>query len=604
MAAELARDKRITVQILSYAQARTKKAFMAKSIVPAGDKALERAGLGVQDMKTMCRRRHRGSDHHQSQHLGILIVPSLVLCYFHRREKDFQRHAKASSPRAGRRMIMTLPVPPPDEEEEDFARMLEESLQPTFFQVGQSVEGKIVALGSDVAFVDVGGKGEAAIDIEELADPDGAVQLQVGDTVEAIVVSTSGGLKLSHKLARQAATLEALHEAFQSRLPVEGRVEKAIKGGYDVRIAGQRAFCPISQIDTRFTEDPSIHEGRVYSFRVIEYKRDGKDLVVSRRALLKEEEREQAEEVRRLVVPDAVLPGRVVSVLDYGAFVDLGGGVQGLLHVSEMGWSRVLDPTKVVQPDDEITVKVLRVDEDKGRISLGLKQLQADPWSTVGETYQVGQVLLGQVTRVADFGAFVELAPGIEGLAHLSTFPPTGKTDGWKALVPPAARVAIEILSIDLDRKRIGVAVVEEGSVRAQTAHAAETAEGPVAVKAAGQLEITPGIRLVGKVQRHESYGVFVFLKPGSTGLIPLEETGVEKDGDLKKTFPIGSDVEVMVLEIDASGRRIRLSRKAVLEATEKSEAREYAERQDQAQSEGFGSLADTLRAAIKRPKK
>ena len=497
---------------------------------------------------------------------------------------------------------MNLPVTPPDEDE-DFARMLEESLQPTSFQEGQSVEGKIVALGSDVAFVDVGGKGEATIELEDLADPDGAVQVQVGDTVKAIVVSTAGGLKLSHKLARHAATLESLYEAFQSGLPVEGRVEKAIKGGYEVRFAGQRAFCPISQIDTRFTEDPSIHEGQVYSFRVIEYKRDGKDLVVSRRALLKEEEREKAEEIRRLVVPDAVLPGRVVSVVDYGAFVDLGGGVQGLLHVSEMGWSRVLDPTKVVQPDDEITVKVLRVDEDNERISLGLKQLQADPWLTVGESYQVGQVLMGQVTRVAEFGAFVELASGVEGLAHVSTFPPTGKTDGWKTLVPAGAQVAVEILSIDLERKRMGVAVVEEGSVRAQNARAGESAEGPTAVEASGRLEITPGIRLIGKVQRHESYGVFVFLKAGSTGLIPLEETGVERDGDLKKMFPIGSAVEVMVIEVDDSGRRIRLSRKEILKAKEKSEAREYAERQDQAQSEGFGSLADTLRSAMERPK-
>lgn len=497
---------------------------------------------------------------------------------------------------------MSSPVEPPDADE-DFARMLEESLQPTSFQEGQSVEGKIVALGSDVAFVDVGGKGEATIELEELAGPDGAVQVQVGDKVKAIVVSTAGGLKLSHKLARQAATLEALHEAFQSGLPVEGRVEKAIKGGYEIRIAAQRAFCPLSQIDNRFTEDPSIHEGKVYSFRVIEYKRDGKDLILSRRALLKEEERERAEEVRKLVVPDAVLPGRVVSVLDYGAFVDLGGGVQGLLHVSEMGWSRVLDPTKVVQPDDEITVKVLRVDEDNTRIALGLKQLQADPWSTVGETCQVGQVLLGQVTRIADFGAFVEVAPGIEGLAHVSTFPPTGKTDGWKALVEPGAQVAVEILSIDLERKRMGVAVVEEGSVRAQNAHAGESSEGITAVKAGEPLEIAPGTRLMGKVQRHESYGVFVFLKAGSTGLIPSQETGVEKEGDLKKIFPIGSDVEVIVLEVDESGRRIRLSRKAILEAKEKSEVREYAERQDQAQSEGFGSLADTLRSAIERPK-
>jgi predicted RNA-binding protein with RPS1 domain len=163
--------------------------------------------------------------------------------------------------------------------------------------------------------------------------------------------------------------------------------------------------------------------------------------------------------------------------------------------------------------------------------------------------------------------------------------------------------VAVEILSIDVGRKRIGVAVVEEGSVRAQNAYAGESTEGPNGVKASGRLEITPGIRLRGKIQRHESYGVFVFLKAGSTGLIPREEIGVEKDGDIRKMYPIGSDVEVMVIDVDDSGRRIRLSRKAILEAKEKSEAREYAERQDQAQSEGFGSLADTLRSAMERTK-
>ena len=316
-------------------------------------------------------------------------------------------------------------APKEEEQEEDFAAMLDESFQPTSLQEGDTVEGTIVALGSDVAFVDVGGKGEATIDLEELAEPpgpkgpEGKDSVQVGDTVKAIVVSTSGGIKLSHKLARQAATREALNDAHRSGFPVEGRVERAIKGGYEVRFSGQRAFCPISQIDTRFTEDPSVHEGKVYTFRIVEMKRDGKDVVVSRRSLLEEEERERAEEVRKLIVPDAVLPGRVVSVRDYGAFVDLGGGIQGLLHVSEMSWSRVTDPSTVVQPGDEITVQVLRVDEEQGRISLGLKQLQADPWLAASATYRVGQVMSGRVVRLADFGAFIELAPGIEALACL-----------------------------------------------------------------------------------------------------------------------------------------------------------------------------------------
>ena len=474
--------------------------------------------------------------------------------------------------------------------EDDFAALFEASVKATQYQRGQTIEGTIVAIGPEVAFVNIGGKGEATIDIEELADPDSDVQVKVGDTIKAVVVSTIGGLRLSHKLARGAATRQRLNDAFQAGLPVEGRVEKAIKGGYEVRIGGQRAFCPISQIGTGFTADPSVHVGQAYTFRIIECKEDGKQLVVSRRVLLQEEEGERAEKIRRAAVPGAILPGRVVSVLSYGAFVDLGGGVQGLLHVSEMGWSRVENPLELVRPGDEITVKILRVDDDGRKISLGLKQLQADPWSTAAERYRIGQALTGKATRVADFGVFVELESGIEALAHLSTFAPTGKKDGWKTAVQPGAAVAVEILTLDLERRRIGVAVLEEGSARA--------------AGAGDRVEIVPGARLTGKVERHENYGVFVFLAPGRTGLIHLSETGVERESDLRKAFPVGTDIEVIVLEIDPAGRRIQLSRKAMLEAGEKREVREYSEHQDQRQAERFGSLADKLRAAIRPSKK
>lgn len=471
-------------------------------------------------------------------------------------------------------------------EEEDFEQMLEASLEPQIFTEGQMVEGTVVSVGREVAFIDVGGKGEATIDVEELADPEGEIDVQVGDIVQGVVVSTRGGLRLSHKLARSAATRQQLQDAYRAGLPVEGRVEKSIKGGYEVRMGGQRAFCPISQIDTIFTAEPTVHEGQVYTFRIIEYKGEGKDLVVSRRALLEEEERERADEIRSAAVPGAVLPGRVVSVRPYGAFVDLGGGIQGLLHVSEMGWSRVSDPTTVVQPGDEITVKILRVDDEAGKISLGLKQLQADPWSAAEDTYEVGQVLKGKVARVTEFGAFVELEPGIEALAHVSTFPPRGKRDAWRETVPSGAMVAVEVLSLDLDRKRIGVAVVGEGNVSSTPRSA--------------RVSIEPGVRLIGKVERHEPYGVFVFLAPGRTGLVPMAETGVEREGDLRKAFPVGSDLEVMVLEIDDGGRRIRLSCKAVHEADQKSEARDYAKKQGDRQTEGFGSLADKFRDAMK----
>src|SRR5437016_11365577 len=287
-----------------------------------------------------------------------------------------------------------------------------------------------------------------------------------------MVVSRAGGLTLSRKLARGAATARQLEDAFHTGLPVEGKVERAVKGGYEVRIARQRAFCPFSQIDIVRTE-AAAHEGRVYQFRIIEYKEGGRNLVVSRRALLEEEQRATAAEVRRSIVAGAVITGRVVSVREFGAFVDLGGGVQGLLHVSEMGWSRVSDTSHVVKPGDEITVKVLRVDDDAQKISLGLKQLTADPWSRVGDAYEVGQVRTGRVTRVTDFGAFVELEPGIEALAHASTFAPTGQS--FSKFLAPGTTGAFEILTIDLEKKRIGVALVPEGSARVRPSEATES---------------------------------------------------------------------------------------------------------------------------------
>jgi small subunit ribosomal protein S1 len=402
-----------------------------------------------------------------------------------------------------------------------------------------------------------------------------------------VVVSTEGGLTLSRRLARGAATARQLEDAFHAGLPVEGKVERAVKGGYEVRIARHRAFCPMSQIDTLRNTDPAEHEGRVYTFRIIEYKEGGKNLIVSRRALLEEEQQASAAQIRRSIVAGAVLTGRVTSVREFGAFVDLGAGVQGLLHVSEMGWSRVSDTSQVVTPGEEITVKVLRVDDDTQKIALGLKQLSADPWSTVQTSYEVGQVRTGRVTRLTEFGAFVELEPGVEALAHASTFAPTGHSKGWSRSVAVGLTAAFEILSIDLEKKRIGVALVEEGSARAAGA------APPLST-------LVPGARFTGKVERHEKFGVFVFLAPGRTGLMPLSETGIAREADVATTFPVGTDVEVVVLEVDPSGRRIRLSHKAVLDAREAEEVREYAEHADVARLEGFGSLADKLRGALK----
>ena len=199
---------------------------------------------------------------------------------------------------------------------------------------------------------------------------------------------------------------------------------------------------------------------------IIEYADDGRKFVVSRRALLEEEQKAHAEEFRRSLSVGAVVTGRVVSVRDFGAFIDLGSGVQGLLHVSEMGWSRAIAPAAVVAIGQDVTVKVLRIDDATGQIALSVKQLLADPWSKVAATYEVGQVREGRVTRIAEFGAFVELEPGIEGLAHVSTFPQAGRSSNWSRAVPVGTTAAFEILSLDLEKKRIGVALATEMASR------------------------------------------------------------------------------------------------------------------------------------------
>jgi small subunit ribosomal protein S1 len=386
-------------------------------------------------------------------------------------------------------------------EDEDFATLFEASQRARRIAKGQTIEGTVISIGGEVALVDVGGKSEAVIDIDELKDDQGNLEVATGDRIQATVVSTAGGLTLSRKLALGAATVRQLEDAFRAGLPVEGKVERAVKGGYEVRMSRQRAFCPISQMDTARGVDPAQHEGRVYRFRIIEFKDGGKNLVVSRRVLLEEEQRVAAAEIRRSIVEGAVVTGRVASVRDFGAFVDLGGGVQGLLHVSEIGWSHVSDASNVLKAGDDITVKVLRVDADKQKISLGLKQLADDPWSTVAQKYEVGQLRQGRITRVAQFGVFVELEPGVEGL-------------------------------------------------------------------------------------------------------IPLSEIDVARDADLKRLFPPGAPLEVVVLGVDAGARRIRLSSQAVGRAREADEVREYEARTGGAPAESLGSLADKLRGALSRREK
>jgi small subunit ribosomal protein S1 len=384
------------------------------------------------------------------------------------------------------------------EQEEDFATMFEASVKAKQFKRGQTVEGTIVSIGPKVAFINIGGKGEAEIDVAELKDHEGDIEFSTGDRITAMVVSTSGGIVLSRKGVRNTATLREIEDAYSAGLAVEGKVVQEVKGGYEVRIARERAFCPISQIDIVRTSDATVHIGKTYAFNIIEFKEGGKNIIVSRRKQLEQEQRAGAAEARKAIVPGAMITGRVVSVPDFGAFVDLGGGIQGLLHVSEMSWTRVSNPNEVVAIGDQITVRVLRVDDATEKISLGLKQLQDDPWTTAAVKFPVGQVRTGRITRLADFGAFVELEPGF-------------------------------------------------------------------------------------------------------TGLLPFAESGIDRGMDMRRALPIGSEVEVAILEVDPQARRIRLSKRAVGEQREQAELREYEARKDAEPAASMGSIADKLRNALGR---
>ena len=301
---------------------------------------------------------------------------------------------------------------PQDEmEQEDFATLFAREGAKRALQVGQVVKGRILQIGEETLFVDVGGKGEALIERAELTDGDGNLTVKVGDEIEATVVRSGDDIRLSYRLLQGIQAREGLAVAAQTGLPVEGKVAAVIKGGYEVTVAGLRAFCPFSQMDLRRTDAPEAYVGRVLEFRISRYSEQGRNIVLTRRVILEEQAAEAAEETRKKLLPGAVLPGTVASLAEFGAFVDL-GGVQGLIPASEISHSRVGRPADRLHVGEIVTVKVLKIDEAKGRISLSLKALETDPWTEIAGRLRDRQIVRGRVARMTDFGVFVELLAG------------------------------------------------------------------------------------------------------------------------------------------------------------------------------------------------
>jgi small subunit ribosomal protein S1 len=465
---------------------------------------------------------------------------------------------------------------------EDFATLFARHEAGPGLERGQVVKGRIIQITGEHVFVDVGGKGEAWIDRAELTDDAGRLRLAVGDEVEATVVSTGDEVRLSHKLRQGAQAREALGVAAQSGMPVEGKVAAVIKGGYEVTVAGLRAFCPMSQMDLRRTEAPEEHVGRVLEFRITRYSEHGRNVVLSRRVLLEEQAAVAAEETRKKLVPDAVLPGVVTSLADFGAFVDL-GGVQGLVPLSELSYARVARAGDRLRVGEPVTVKVLRVDAEKGKVTLSLKALEGDPWATVAGRLRERQVVRGRALRATDFGVFVELLPGVDGLLHVSEIP-RHRQGAMREAVAAGAEVAVLLVAIDSGKRRIALALAPDDAA------VGEQMESSVVV----------GAVLTGTVERLESFGVFVRLGPGQTGLVPNVELALDRGTDPRKAFPVGSEMKVSVLAIEDGGRRIRLSRDKALVHEEQAEMQAYLK--DTRKSGGFGMTLGEKLNQVRRP--
>ncbi len=465
------------------------------------------------------------------------------------------------------------------ETREAFAELLsrETATDQPRWKKGEKIRATVVRVTDEWVFVSLGGKEEGSIRRAEFGGGEGEAAAPAdGDEVEAYVLSTGGGeVVLTTQLGRRDASREALEQAWESRIPVEGRVVKTIKGGFEVRISGVRAFCPLSQIDLRWPKQPEVFVGQTLSFRIVEFKDRGRNVVVSRRVLLEEARAEKREALLETVVPGAVVNGVVRSLHDFGAFVDL-GGVEALVPVSELRWGRVESPADVLQVGQEVTAKVLTVDWDRDRVSLSLKALAEDPWQAVASKYAVGQRVQGTVARIAPFGAFVTLEPGVDGLVHISALGAGRRVRDPGEVVQPGQTVEVEILSVDPAARKVALSMEHRYW------------------ESLGDLP-SAGDVIQGEVEKVAGFGVFVKLPSGHTGLVPGVEMGTPKGTDHARMFKPGDPMEVMVLGVEEGGRRIRLSRKALGEREER-EAREAYQASQGGGGGSFGTLGDLFK--------
>lgn len=415
-------------------------------------------------------------------------------------------------------------------------------------QVGDKINGRIIAIGSDTVFVDTGTKIDGVVDKKELLDDKGQLSCDVGDRVELFIIAAEEGeIRLSRALSGIGG-LQLLTDAFRNRIPVEGRVTETCKGGFRVAVMQRTAFCPISQMDLKFVDTPENYVGETLLFVITQFEDRGRNIVLSRRKLLEHAQQKAREAFFTTLTTGAVLTGTITRLMPYGAFVELIPGLEGMVHISELSWSRIEKSEEAVRPGDRVQVKVIGIDAQEGgvreKIALSVKQVTGDPWGDVLDKFQPGDIIKGKVTRCAPFGAFVEIAPGIEGLVHISEMSFVKRVQKPTDIVTPGEPVTVMIKKIDGESRRVSLSIRDtEGDPWAEVPE-----RYPV------------GRSVTGVVEKKENFGYFITLEPGVTGLLPKSKIGQMTDATAYDKIKTGSSVTVVIDAVDIQNRKVTLA--------------------------------------------
>jgi small subunit ribosomal protein S1 len=476
------------------------------------------------------------------------------------------------------------------EEKETFAELFEASQEKTTRKLfpGDKVSGKVLKVGKDTIFVELGGKSEGIADLQEFLDKKGNLTVKQGDWVEMRVASTRDGIHLTKGMKVQGPdSLDLLREAKENLIPVEGRVKGTVKGGFEIDLSGIRAFCPLGQIDIPFCEKPEEHVGARYPFRIMEVKEKGKNIIVSRRVILEEEQEKKSKETLARLKPGLECEGRVTKLTDFGAFVDI-GGIEGMVHISEISHGRITHPSEVLNPGQQVRVRVMKIEADKeGRpkISLSIKSLEPDAWEK-GLGFEEGEIIRGKVSRLTDFGAFVEVAPGVDGLVHVSEIS-YERIPHPSKLLKEGDMIDVLVMGIDREMHRVSLSI-KEAVIKKRMEN-----EG------SDQVRLEVGQILKGIVEDSKPYGLFIrlpYLGLKVRGLLPTEELRDSGKGDIKRKFAKGQEIQVEIIAIDEQGR-IRLSQKVMEEREDREDYRKFLEKEEKRGKLGtFGDLLKDLK--------